>query len=162
MLSLQEWGIRREIIEKLYHSIVICICKIYKFMLKHYIPSCILVWTLLCSNWMLTDIFVSFHLSVKSTCHLHLLCFCITMLDMIPLISCITLSSIPKQIHNQSWLNHNCFPAILLFFPASATCNFLEFCWFNGLSGSFVIDQSGYFGLSFIRLEWKLVHILAL
>ena len=116
MLSLQEWGIRREIIEKLYHSIVMCICKIYKFMLKQYIPSCILVWTLLCSNWMLTDIFVSFHLSVKSTCHLHLLCFCITMLDMIPLISCITLSSIPKQIHNQSWLNHNCFPAILLFF----------------------------------------------
>jgi len=44
-------------------SIVICICKIYKFMLKQYIPSCILMWTLLCSNWMPTDIFVSVEFS---------------------------------------------------------------------------------------------------
>lgn len=102
-------------------SIVICICKIYKFMLKQYILSCILVWTLLCSNWMPTDIFVSVEFSdwisvdiyhsswfiielfslecQKYLSDSHLLCFCITMLNVIPLISFVTLSSIPKQIH---------------------------------------------------------------
>ena len=37
----------------------------------------------------------------------------------------------------------------------SATCNYFEFWLITGLSPSFLIDQSNYFGFGFTTLIWK-------
>ncbi len=59
-----------------------------------------------------------------------------------------------KENQNQSWLGHTRFP--MLNMPASVLA--LSFDWCTGLSVSFVIGQSGYFGLGLITLNGKSIY----
>ena len=55
---------------------------------------------------------------------------------------------IRSETKTTSGLHMHIFPRFM-----SATCNYFEIYWFTGLSPSFLIGQSNYFGFAFTTID---------